>query len=890
MAVFTRARADGVSHDRSCADPGAVPGRAGRRHRLGQVDVRAHGTSGRPRCSPATSAAGWSPTTRTTSPRPADAFDVLHYIAGKRLAAGRLTVVDATNVQPEAAQAAGRAGPGARRAAGRDRARPARAGLRRAQRRPAGPGLRRAGDPPPARPAAPRPARRWQREGFRKVHVLRVGRGDRRRATVVRTRLYNDLRDETGPFDVIGDVHGCRAELETLLDRARLRAQPRRARPAGRRAPPGRAARRCSSATWSTAARTRPGVLRLVMGMVAAGDALCVPGNHENKLLRALRGRNVQVTPRPGRDAGPARRARPTSSGREVAAFCDGLVSHYVLDGGRLVVAHAGLKERYHGRASGRVRAFACTATRPGRPTSSACRCATRGREDYRGRAMVLYGHTPDARAGVGQQHDLPGHRLRVRRPADRAALPGARAGQRAGRARSTTSRRGRSRPSADAAAPARRPREPDVLDLADVIGTPGDRDPATRPGRRARGERRRRAGGDEPVRGRPALAAVPAADDGPVATSTRPRSCSSTRPRRSRPTAPTASREVVCEEKHMGSRAVALVCRDARRGAGAVRRAGRRARRGLDPHRAGRSSRPALTAQLLDRVRAAVEPAGLFDELDTAWLLLDAELLPWSAKAEELLRDQYAAVGAAARAALPAAVGGAGARPRPRASTSATCSTGTAARRGQRRRVRRRPTGGTAGRPTGCDGVRLAPFQLLAAEGAAYHDRPHAWHLAWPTGWSRPTRELCAPTRRLLVDTTDPASIDGGDRVVGGADRRRRRGHGGQARRQPRAAAERGLVQPGLKVPRAGSTCGSSTARTTPSRRNLERLRAARPRPQAVAGAARVRPRAGGAGPAGRAASRCGGCTSASSPCWPASRSRWTRGCRKGHEQVSTE
>ena len=31
-----------------------------------------------------------------------EAFEILHFIAGKRLAAGRLTVVDATNVQPEA--------------------------------------------------------------------------------------------------------------------------------------------------------------------------------------------------------------------------------------------------------------------------------------------------------------------------------------------------------------------------------------------------------------------------------------------------------------------------------------------------------------------------------------------------------------------------------------------------------------------------------------------------------------------------------------------------------------------------------------------------------------------------------------------------------------------
>ena len=113
---------------------------------------------------------------------------------------------------------------------------------------------------------------------------------------------------------------------------------------------------------------------------------------------------------------------------------------------------------------------------------------------------------------------------------------------------------------------------------------------------------------------------------------------------------------QVVCEEKHMGSRAVALVCRDLDAA---------RARFGAPGDALGavwtRTGRPFFdqprTAQLVDRVRAAAEAAGLFDELGTSWLLLDAELLPWSAKAEQLLRDQYAAVGAAARTALPAAV-----------------------------------------------------------------------------------------------------------------------------------------------------------------------------------------------------------------------------------------
>src|SRR5439155_6977198 len=113
----------------------------------------------------------------------------------------------------------------------------------------------------------------------------------------------------------------------------------------------------------------------------------------------------------------------------------------------------------------------------------------------------------------------------------------------------------------------------------------------------------------------------------------------------------------VVCEEKHMGSRAVVIVCRDeeaARKRFGVVGPGGaicytRTGRRFFDDD--------ALEAALLARVRAALDAAGLWAEFDTDWACLDCELLPWSAKAQELLRRQYAAVGAASRAALADAV-----------------------------------------------------------------------------------------------------------------------------------------------------------------------------------------------------------------------------------------
>ena len=143
------------------------------------------------------------------------AFELLHTIVGIRLRAGRLTVVDATNVQPEARRSLVALAkehdvlPVAivldtppEVCVRRNRDRPDRdfgADVVRRQRDQLRRGLR-----------------GLEREGFRTVHRL-SDVAEIEAATIARTRLYNDRRDEHGPFDVIGDVHGCRAELETLL-------------------------------------------------------------------------------------------------------------------------------------------------------------------------------------------------------------------------------------------------------------------------------------------------------------------------------------------------------------------------------------------------------------------------------------------------------------------------------------------------------------------------------------------------------------------------------------------------------------------------------------------------------------------------------------------------
>ncbi len=222
----------------------------------------------------------------------AAAFDALHHVAGLRLAAGRLTVVDATNVQQHARAALVRV------ARSHD-VLPVAIVLdvseelcwQRTQTRP---------DREFGRPVVSRQHRDLRRslgglakEGFRGIHVLR-GPADIEAAEITYERLFNDRRDLTGPFDIIGDVHGCRAELEALLERLGYAIdRDDLGRPVMAAHHEGRMALFVGDLV--DRGPDTPGVLRLVMGMVAGGTAMCVAGNHEDKLLRALNGRRVQV-------------------------------------------------------------------------------------------------------------------------------------------------------------------------------------------------------------------------------------------------------------------------------------------------------------------------------------------------------------------------------------------------------------------------------------------------------------------------------------------------------------------------------------------------------------------------------------------------------------------
>ncbi|MCC7360357.1 MAG: metallophosphoesterase [Anaerolineales bacterium] len=230
---------------------------------------------------------------------------------------------------------------------------------------------------------APDPAA-LAREGFRRVLALDTAQP----VTLRREPLPPNRRDLSGPFDLIGDVHGCFDELLLLLEQLGYHLGERVTPPPGRTAVfVGDLVDRGPRAT---------AVLALVMGLAAESAALCVAGNHDNKLLRQMQGRHVHLTH--GLAESVAQLARETPEFRaRVLAFLGGLTSHYVLDSGRLVVAHGGLKESLHGRDDLAVREFSLYGATTGATDALGLPVRLNWAADYHGAALVVYGHTPVA-------------------------------------------------------------------------------------------------------------------------------------------------------------------------------------------------------------------------------------------------------------------------------------------------------------------------------------------------------------------------------------------------------------------------------------------------------------------------------------------------------------
>jgi protein phosphatase len=696
----------------------------------------------------------------------APAFDVLHYIASKRLRFGKLAVVDATSVQ-----ASSRASlvelaksqdclPAAivfnlpeklcqeRNRQREDRRIPEHAVRLHCR------NMRRS-------------LKNLGREGFRHVYVLNTPE-EVGQAEIERQPLWNNRRKEHGPFDIIGDVHGCFDELLALVAQLGYSVTESEGK-YGAVHPEGR-----KLVFLGDLVDRGPKIaetLSFVMDLCGQESAFCVCGNHDAKLLRKLKGRSVQATH--GMDKSIAElAAQPEQFSARVTAFLDGLIGHYVFDDGKLVVAHAGMKEEYQGRASGRVRTFALYGETTGESDEYGLPVRSDWADGYRGKALVVYGHTPipeperrNNTVCIDTGCVFGGRLTAFRYPeGELVSIP------------TSAVYHEPVRPFPAAVAAAAQSAANDMPDIEDVLGK-------------------------RTIHTRLAAAVAIREENAQAALETMSRFAVDPRwliylPPTMSPCETSAEggllehpREafsyyrshgigrVVCEQKHMGSRAVVVICRDA--DAAGKRFGINDGSAGICYTRTGRRFFDDRTLEdaFLARIRVSLEKSRFWDDFGTDWLCLDCELMPWSAKAQGLIEKQYAATGAAGRHGLRAALAAlrqAAARgceqvEAPAGASGKSLDPAELLRSFEARadamakyisayQVYCRPM-------NGLDDLRLAPFHVLATEGSVHVGHNHVRHMEIIAQYCAGEDGLMIATPYLVVDTTSEDDMTGAER-----------------------------------------------------------------------------------------------------------------------------
>ncbi len=682
----------------------------------------------------------------------ADAFDVLHFIVAKRLKRGKLTVVDATNVQQHGRQkllqlakkyhvlSTGiifdlpesvlitRHNARADRNFGIHVIKSHLKDLRRT-------------------------FRQLKKEGVRTYYNLK-SEEEVNQAVVKRFKLLNDKREITGPFDIIGDVHGCADELEMLLEKLNYTIERDEKYKYGFQITPPADRKAFFVGDLTDRGPDSPRVLKIVMSMVENKTALCVCGNHDDKLLRVLKGRNIQL--KYGLEETMMQMSQePESFHEEVRVFLKGLISHYVVDGGKLVVAHAGLKESMQGRASGKVRSFCLYGDTTGEIDEFGLPVRLNWALDYRGKSVVVYGHTPVPSAEwLNNTIDIDtgcvfGGKLTALRYPERelVEIP----------AKEMYSEPKKPLTSGNAALSAQQVHD-DILDIKDVTG------------KRAVTTALRK---NVTLREDNSIAALEIMSRFGM----HPKWLIHLPPTMS--PSETSKKEgflehpenafdyykkmgmerVICEEKQMGSRGLIIVCKDetvSKNRFGAMK-----ASNGVAYTRTGRPffTDSEIEKTVLERLQTALTKANIWAELETDWILLDCEILPWSFKAKSLIQTQYAAVGTSGKQALSA--------------TQAVLAKARA--RGleveeleskYEKRLENIKDYQIAYRAycenvDSVDDIQIAPFHILATEGKVHTDKNHEWHM-------RTIHQICAANAELLratafriVDLNDEKAIE---------------------------------------------------------------------------------------------------------------------------------
>lgn len=602
-----------------------------------------------------------------------------------------------------------------------------------------------------------RSVRGLRKEGFRYVYHLE-GEANIAETSITREPLWTDKRNEAGPFDLIGDIHGCYDELVELL--GQLGYAPDEAgvwrHPEGRRlvflgdlVDRGPKSVECA---------------RLAMATCQAGAGFCIPGNHDNKLMRALAGRKVQISH--GLDLSLAQieslpEAERNEFKTQFVTFVEGLVSHLWLDGGSLAASHAGLKEEMIGRASAAIREFAMYGDATGETDAAGLPIRRDWAAEYRGKTLVVYGHTPVTRAEFRNNTInldtgcVFGGALTALRWPERelVSVP----------ARETYAER-----------PVPQPKESDEFekrvgdeqpkrdmppsDLPDIADFLGRRTIETRlTGKVLIAEGNAAAALETISRfaAHPRWLIYLPPTMSPVETSKaegyleRPEEAFDYYASRGIGT-------VVCQVKHMGSRAVLVVCRTPE--AAAQRFGAVSGEIGAIVTRTGRPffDDPNVTTGVLQETASALEKSGLWEDLETDWVCLDAEIMPWNAKAQGLLREQYAPVAAAGKAVLAKE-----SEILSQVAARGIENAGELITRFSRRlgdiELYRVAYGQYCWSVGGMADLKIAPFHLMAVKNMVLSNKDHLWHTEALARLS--VSPLFHPTETHVVETGNPES-----------------------------------------------------------------------------------------------------------------------------------
>ena len=683
-----------------------------------------------------------------------EAFDLLFYAANKRLKNMKLTVIDATNIQQHARkQVVDLAREQDTHAVAivlnlpeellqqRNKARAERNFPERVIRQHCR--------------EVKQSIRNLKKEGFRFVYVIN-SLEQLENVEIVRTKLWNDRKDDHGPFDIIGDIHGCCDELEMLL--AKLGYEKKNgvfSHPDNRKV--------AFLGDFCDRGTRNADVLRLVMDMVNAGSAIAVCGNHDVKLLKYLNGKNIATTHGIAKTIAEIEQ-KGDDFKAEVAKFIDGLISHYVLDDGKLVVAHAGLKQQYIGRGSARVREFCLYGETTGELDSYGMPVRLDWSSEYRGSATVVYGHV--AAKEVRRQNNTVcidtgcvfGGKLTAFRYPEREIV------------------------SVDALKMYYEPIKP-----IEGIVEPNIGDMLTV--------------GDFNRKLHITTELMPSIDiaENNAAAALEVMSRYAADPHWLIYLPPTMSpcetsklddflehplqafdyykskgiKNVVCEKKHMGSRAVVVLCRDAKT---AQKRFGVvDGTRGIIYTRTGRRffDNAETEQQLLDRLDAVLTSTSFWQNFNTDWVCLDTELMPWSDKAQALIRTQYAPTGNAGLGSIAAAV----------CALENTCKRtnnafevdGSGQNVNPSELLKRykdklddmqsyiKAYREYCWTVNSVDDYRIAPFHILAVEGRVFSQEKHVWHMESIKKYMTGIDRIFVATPYICVDTQDQASVQKG-------------------------------------------------------------------------------------------------------------------------------